>query len=304
MRMRYLYFLIAIVFVSCQANKNEREAKNENYDLEKVNVGEVKVFADYNSKYLLEQLGSVYSAHFPKAFLNVSYREDTHVMDAIYADSVRLIVLMRECSSGELSKLKSLYQAKPLQYTFAYDAIALVRDAANTDTILDSLQLNKWLINGSDVFVGTKEHAGMFSHLLRQKGVTEGNRSLNIVNSIDDLQAYLKLHPQSVGILPFSLVSDQYNPTAKDITSKFSWLEIKGTSGQAIYPSQSTIYTKEWPFVIPYTILYCNLPSEKGVGFVKFVHTRQAAKLIVKSGLIPFSMPERSVKVEDQSFEL
>lgn len=297
-------FILCALMLSCESQRKEREAIRINYDLDNVNIGEVKIFADNNSKYLLEQLGSVYSAHFPKAYINVEYRDDSRVMDAINADSVRLIVLMRECTPGELGKLKSLYQAKPLQYTFAYDAIALVRDAASTDTILDSLQLNSWLKESNDVFVGTKEHVGMFSHLLRQKGITEGNRNLNIVNSIDDLQTYLKLHPKSIGILPFSLVSDQYNPVAKDITSKFRWLEIRGKSGKPVYPSQSTIYTKEWPFVIPYTILYCNLPSEKGVGFVKFIHTRQASKLIVKSGLIPFAMPERNVKIEDQSFEL
>lgn len=301
---RILSILSSVFIWGCNSSPDKNVSKTAIYDLEKVNIGEVRIFADQNSKSLLEQLGAVYSAHFPKAFLSVEYRTDAEVMDAIYDDSVRLIVLMRTCSEGELSKLNRLYQAKPLQYTFAYDAISLVRDVTSTDTLIDSLQLDKWLSASEDIFVSTVEHAGIFQLLLRQNGVTDGTRSLKLVKDIDELQKFLKQHSNYIGVLPFSLVSDQYNPAVLEITSKFRWLGIKGKNGDEIYPSQSTIYTKEWPLVIPYTILYSKLSSEKGVGFVKFIHTRQASKLILKSGLIPVNMPERSIQVEDQSFEL
>lgn len=299
-------FLIACclgLLFSCK-NNPDKKPYADSYDLDKVNVGEVKIFADYSTKSLLEQLGTVYSAHFPKASIAVEYKSDNEVMDAIYSDSVRLIVLMRECTSAEINKLKSLYQAVPLQYTFAYDAIALVKDKESEHSLIDISQLNSWIEKPSDIFVTISEHIGMFQHLLRQKGVIEGNRNLKVVKDLDELKTYLKLNPESIGVLPFSLVSDQYNPKAKEIAAKFRWIGIKDEKGEEVFPSQSTIYTKEWPLVLPYTVLYTKLRDEEGVGFVKFIHTRQASKLILKAGLIPFSMPERSIKVEGQSFDL
>lgn len=302
---RIAVVLLAIFnILGCQSESDKSKAKTSNYDLENVNTGEVRIYADDNAKSLLEQLGKVYTAHFPKAHISVEYRPDEKVMDAIYHDSVRLIVLMRECTSGEMGRLKSLYQAKPLQYTFAYDAIALVRDAASTDTLIDSTQLNSWIQKAEDIFVATKDHVGMFQLLLRQKGIVDGSRQLKIVNDINELQIFLKQNPRYIGVLPFSLVSDQYHPDAQKIATLFRWIGVKGKDADDIYPSQSTIYTKEWPLILPYTILYSKLPSEKGVGFVKFIHTRQASKLILKSGLIPYNMPERSIKIEEQSFEL
>src|SRR5690606_10392830 len=100
-----------------------------------------------------------------------------------------------------------------------------------------------------------------------------------------------------------SLISNKHSSSSRDIVDRFKLLGIKNDSS-TIYPSQSSIYTKEWPLILPYNVLYCNLSLEDGVGFVKFIHTRQASKLILKAGLVPIILPERNILLEDQSFEL
>ncbi len=308
MRTTLLILLMAISFLSCKNKKGKEvfikeQSRYETYDLDKTNAGEIMLFADKNTSTLLDQLGTVFKSHFPQASLNVVYKEEAEVMDALYRDSVRLVVLLRESSVNEINRLKQIYESDPIQHTFAYDAVALVRDAASTDTLIDKLQLNQWIREKEELFVTTSDYIGIYQHFLRTNGVLEGIRNINVVKNLNELQKYLKEHPSHIGVLPFSLVSNQNNPESKDIASGFRWVGIKHGK-EEIFPSQSTIFTREWPMILPYTIMYCRLPSRKGVGFVKFVHNRQSAKLILKAGLIPYTMPQRQIQIEDQSFNL
>lgn len=303
--MRAQLLIISVFLLGIFSCKEENNiADKQDYDLDNINIKEVKLYADQYSKSLLDQLGIVYSTHFPKASVNIKYDSDADVMNAMLADSIRLVVLMREPTLYEIDQLKVLHQAKPLYYTFAYNAIALVRDHLTTDTIVDSLYLVNQLNKGQEIFVTTKEYVDLFQILLKKLDIKVAKQPLKVVNSIDELQQYLKTDNKLIGILPFSLVSDQYDPVAQEITKKFRWLGIQNSVRDTIYPSQSTIFTKEWPLVIPYSIMYCNLSSQDGVGFVKFIHTKPAMRLILKAGLIPFTMPDRDIKVEPQSFNL
>ncbi|HUH74371.1 MAG TPA: hypothetical protein VLZ75_08170 [Chitinophagales bacterium] len=302
MRVKCFIIPFLLLILSCKSESNVADKRT--YDLDHINIKEIKVHADQHAKSLLDQLGIVYSAHFPNASVNATYENDDAVMEAMLKDSIRLVVLMREPTLYEIDQLKILHQAKPLYYTFAYNAIALVKDDSNTNTVIDSLDLVSQLNQGKDVFVTTTEHVDLFQLLLKKLDIQGSKHPLKTVNTVDELQQYLKVNKDHIGILPFSLVSDQYDPEAQVLTKKFRWLGIQNSEKDTIYPSQSTIFTKEWPLVIPYSIMYCNLSSEDGVGFVKFIHTKPAMRLILKAGLIPFTMPDRDIKIEPQSFNL
>ena len=303
--MSYKIFLIPIFifcFISC--NEQNNVVDKQTYDLDNINNKEVFLYADQYSNSLLDQLGIVFHSYFKKASINVNYQNDEDVMDAMLKDSIRLVVLMRDPSEFEINELIRLHEAKPITHTFAYSAIALVKESHSTDTIIDSLQLVRQLTNAEDLFVTTKEYVDLFQLLLKKLDIKGDKHPLKIVNNVDELQLFLASNHKYIGILPFSLVSDQYDLDAKELTKKFRWLGIQNTEKDTIYPSQSTIFTKEWPLVIPYNIMYCNLSTNDGIGFVKFIHTKQAARLILKAGLIPYTLPDRDVKVEPQSFNL
>ncbi|MCO5231253.1 MAG: substrate-binding domain-containing protein [Chitinophagales bacterium] len=300
--MRLFFFLLlgSFFFTSCKTETDK--ADKSAYDLDNINVGEISLFADINTESLLSQLGKIYSVHFPKASVKANYRKDVDVMNAMLSDSTRIIVLQRECTASELEQIKVLHESKPLQYTFAYNAITLIKDKESKDSIIDSLSFAQQIVKGQEKIVTIGEYSDLYSLLLRKYGVVDGNRKLKTVRTIEELQAFLKKEPDYIGILPFSLISDIYNPVAKEIVSKFRWLGVSGKND--VFISQSSIYTQEWPFVIPYTVLYCNISSHDGVGFVKFIHTKQASKLILKAGLIPYLLPDRDIKVEPQSFNI
>ncbi|MCO5249098.1 MAG: hypothetical protein M9887_09145 [Chitinophagales bacterium] len=300
MSQRFLLFLFILpILFGCERFKEKESQRNINFDLDRINVDTVKLHADKNTEILVRQLGDVYTSSFPEAKLDITYDNDHEVKEAIYNNDSRLVIRLQAFDTDEMEYIHSVYKTKPIQHTFAYDAIALVKDKSETDTLIKYPDLQQIIQQGEDKFVSTQEHMGMFAQLLTKYGITEGKRVLKTVENIDDLQRFLNLHPEYIGLLPFSLVSNPSSQKAADIISKFNWVAIQDTLGHIIHPSQSTIYTKEWPFILPYTVTYCNLSLKKGVGFVKFIHSRPAQKLILKAGLIPYTMPERLVIIKD-----
>ena len=305
MSLKKLSFILTVLVLSGCKNFTEKENnRNVNYDLDKINVSNIKLYTDKNANILIEQLKDVYLSAFPEASMDITYTNDNDVKEAIFNNSSRLVIRLQEFDKTDLKYLNSIYQTKPIQFVFAYDAIALVKNKTESDTLISIDSLNQFILQGKDKFVSTQEHIDMFTQLLFQNKITEGSRSIKTVKDIDDLKRFLQLHPDYIGLLPFSLVSNPDDKNTEHIISKFNWIAIKDSLGHIVHPSQSTIYTKEWPLILPYTVTYCNLSLKEGVGFVKFIHSRQAQKLILKAGLIPYTMPERLVIITDQMFDL
>lgn len=297
---KILWGVVAIwAFVGCQ-NNDEKEKVNTSI-LENVNKGVFKVYAEENTAYLMEQIIDVYTSRFPEATIDIRYTEEWDVIDKMVDDSARIIVLQRELNEEELDYIRRAFDTKPIQSTFAYDAIALVRDGASENKVIPYEQFLDWMRKGENRFVTLAEYLDIYKLLIRMTGVEGKEPALEIVKSIDELRMYLAANPDKVGLLPFYLVSDQDDPKAKELAPKFSWLGFD-MGKDTIFPSQSSIFTKEWPLIKSYTFISCKISRTQGFGFVNFVHTIPMKKLIVKAGLIPYRMPERAVVIKPQEF--
>lgn len=298
--MRYTLLLFAaFLFVSCN-NTPKDETQNASI-LENINRGVFKVYAEENTQYLMNQIIQVYTHRFPEATIDITYTDDKTVMDRFLADSARIIVMQRELDEVELDKVRRAFDnTRAEQTTIAYDAIALVRPKEDAQKVYSLEQVKSWVKAGNTTLVTVKAHLDAYKHLLYILDVKEGFANIEVVENLEELQKYLSLQPEKVGLLPFYLVSDQDDDAAKAVAQMFSRPGIayahEGRT-DTVFPSQSTIFTKEWPLIKTFTIISCKIGRMQGFGFINFCHTRQIKKLIVKSGLIPYRMPERVVEV-------
>jgi phosphate transport system substrate-binding protein len=299
--MKNILWCIAVIGTLSGCQSNNKEEKVNTSILENVNKGVFKVYAEENTAYLMEQIIEVYTSRFPEATIDIRYAEEWDVIDKMVDDSARIIVLQRELNEEELDYIRRAFDTKPIQSTFAYDAIALVRDRAAEQKVIPYDQFLGWMQRGEHRFVTLAEHLDIYKLLIRMTGVEGKEPALEIVKSMDDLKNYLAANPDKVGLLPFFLVSDQDDPKAKELAAKFSWLGFE-MEKDTIFPSQSTIFTKEWPLIKSYTFISCKISRTQGFGFVNFVHSIPMKKLIVKAGLIPYRMPERAVVIKPQEF--
>jgi phosphate transport system substrate-binding protein len=289
------------VLISCHP-LSDRDTEKNTAILENINKGNFKVYAEKHTDYLFNQIIDVYESSFPEAKVDVRYMEEKAVLNALLMDSVRIILLQRELLPQELDKIQKAFDTKPIQSNFAYDAIVLAsgRNASPQTIPLDVLK--QLIETGSERIVSLEEYAHLYALLMRMLEIKSSKKALSTVANLEDLKTLLEKDTSRLALLPFSLVSDEDDPKAKAVRKMFSWAGITSKNGgktDTVFPSQSSIFTNEWPLVKPYNILYCNVARKDGYGVVQFVHNRQTAKLILKAGLVPSVMPERKVQIQD-----
>lgn len=300
--MKKIYFSAIVLWLMAACQPSIRKDSVENTSiLENINRGTFKVYADKNSAYLLNQLSDVFTGNFPEARIYATYLEERDVIDAILKDSVRIILLQRELGEKDLEKIQKVYDTKPIQSTFAYDAVVLAKGAGQKGIVLDYVKLQENLKKGGQSFVTLDAYTNLYVLVLRMLGVQSGDKSISTVSSLEELAKVLDKDSSKTAILPFALVSDEDDPAAKDVRKMFSWpglSMVQEGKADTIYPSQSSIFTKEWPLVKTYTFLYCNVERKNGYGFVQFAHSTKAAKMILKAGLVPYKMPDRRIQLD------
>jgi phosphate transport system substrate-binding protein len=300
--MKGIYYILAILLTlsACQPSIRKDSVENTSI-LENINRGTFRVYADKNSEFLLKQLSDVFTGNFPEARIEATYLEEKDVIDAILKDSVRIILLQRELGEKDLEKIREVHDTKPIQSTFAYDAVVLAKGAGQKGSVLNYTQLQESLKKGGQSFVTLDTYTNLYVLVLRMLGVQSGDKSIATVSSLEELAMVLEKDPSKTALLPFALVSDEDDLFAKDVRKMFSWpglaISNEGKT-DTIYPSQSSIFTKEWPLVKTYTFLYCNVERKNGYGFVQFAHSTKAAKMILKAGLVPYKMPDRRIQLD------
>jgi phosphate transport system substrate-binding protein len=298
--MRTFLFLSVLLFAACQS-QNEKLKLNTSI-LENVNRGTFKLYADSNTAYILNQVKDCYRASFPEANLDIHYTHSDDAYQAVLKDSARLLVLDRMLTKNEWQDLYVAYQTRPLEHVFAYDAIALVKPKQEGHTVLNWEQFKNSVKSGSSKFITLKIYEELVQQMAKIAGVTSGGMNIKVAANVSELDAFLKTDNSYLGVLPFSLVSDQDSPSARELAKIFHWqgfeIKIEGKI-DTIFPSQSTIRTEEYPLIKPYNIIACEVTREKGIGLINFCFKREIGKLVLKAGLIPKVMPERAILLQE-----
>lgn len=296
--MRSLWGIMLLFMMAC----NTQEPKLNTSILENVNKGTFKIYADSNTAYILNQVKDTYRASFPEADLDIRYTTGANAYQNVLADSARLLVLDRMLTKQEWQDLYVAYQTRPLEHVFAYDAISLVKPKIQGQTTLNWENFKSTVQKGEGKFITLKAYEGLIQQMVKLTGVTSGAIDIKVAANVTELDAFLKTEKSYLGVLPFSLVSDQDSKFARELASKFYWqgfeMTIEGRL-DTIFPSQSTIRTEEYPLIKPYNIIACAVTREKGIGLINFCFKREIGKTILKAGLIPKNMPERAILLQD-----
>ena len=297
--MKGFLYLTLFSLLACNTKK---EPELNTSILENVNKGTFKIYADSNTAYVLNQVKDCYRASFPEADLDIAYTTGENAYQNVLKDSARLLVLDRMLTKNEWQDLYVAYQTRPLEHVFAYDAIALVKSKKDGQTVLNWEQFKSSVKNGSSKFITLKIYEGLVQQMAKLAGVTSGGMNIKVANNVSELDAFLKTDKSYLGVLPFSLVSDQDSKSAQELATLFHWqgfeIMLEGKK-DTIYPSQSTIRTVEYPLIKPYNIIACAVTREKGIGLINFCFKREIGKMVLKAGLIPKIMPDRAILLQE-----
>jgi phosphate transport system substrate-binding protein len=249
---------------------------------------------------------------YVNAKITARYKPEAEVLDDFMNDSVRTIVLTRDLTKAEKD---FLLQTKFIARTtkVAHDALALIVNKANTDTLLLDIQfadifrgkITSWKqINAGSpdktinvVFDNNKSGNVRY---FREKFGLSGNFPSNCfaVNNNEEVINYVKNNPSALGIVSVNWISDTQDSVSEKFLNDIRVVEVGTNTLNYCKPYQGYIAEDSYPFCRDVFMISRETFSGLGTGFASFVAGDQGQRIILKSGLVPATMPIRLIEIK------
>lgn len=295
-----LLLFFGMVFQACKdVSKNTREP-------ETFTSGKAVFIADESFAPILDQELYVFKAIYPDANPSIIYKPENLAFNMFINDSIRVAILARELTATELKILSSRKLAPEIN-RFAIDAVTLIVHKDALDTAMSVTEVKK-MLNGEIKADKNIVFDNPNSSIVRYLKTFSGNEKLQQKNifalkSNVEVIKYVSEHPQAIGIIGFSWLVEP----DKDYAEAIKKIKIVGirddgskTDSDVFFkPSQSTLALNQYPLNRSLYILNSSGKVGLGTGFASFMASARGQRIILKSGLLPDSLPPREINIKN-----
>jgi phosphate transport system substrate-binding protein len=279
--------------------------------------GNIRIIADESFKPLIDAEVYTFTQLYGNARIKAIYKPEVDVINDFMRDSVKVIVTTRKLTEDQIQYLRDS-QIIARTVTFAYDALALVTNRQNKDTLMKYKTVK-------DIFMGEVSYwkeVNPKSKLGEIKVVFDNTKSGSIryfkelfdirtalpynfyaLNSNAEVIDYVSRNPDALGIISTNWISDKDDSLSRSYLAKVNRLAISQpltNVGTYYRPDQGWIFTKDYPFTREVYLISRETFKGLGSGFIQWATAEQGAKIVLKMGLVPATMPIRIVQVKKE----
>jgi phosphate transport system substrate-binding protein len=298
------------ILISCKS-RGQKEI------LDTPTSGNIKISVDESFQPLIDTEVYTFTSLYQRAQIKAEYKPEFDVVSDFMNDSVKVMVTSRKLSDNQVQYLRDkLTIARTI--TFAYDALALITNKENLDTLVTynnvkdifKAQVKNW--KGIDA----KSKLGKINVIFDSnksgniryfKGLFEISDSLGgnffAVNSNPEVIDFVSRNPDAMGIISVNWISDKDDPVSRSFLKKVNVLAISQefiNDGSYYRPYPGSIANRSYPFVREVYLITRETYKGLGSGFIQFATAQQGQTIVLKSGLVPATMPVRLVQVRKE----
>ncbi len=305
----YIYIGFLVILPSCVGGGNAGS--------ETPTSGNIKILADESFRPLIETEVNTFTGLYPYAHITPLYKPEVDVVNYFMNDSARVMVTSRKLSDDQIKYLRdTLIIARTT--TFAYDAVALVINKDNPDSLLkyDEIKdiftgkITKWNeINrnsnlGTIRFIFDNTKSGNIRYF-KEKFEYDDPFTDNFYAMHSNLEVinFVQNNKDAIGIISVNWISDMDDSTSRTFINKVKVVAVtQPYLDQNTYykPDQGFIYDKSYPFVREVYLISRESFSGLGSGFIQWACAEQGQRIVLKSGLVPATMPIRLVQIKQE----
>ncbi|HLN21013.1 MAG TPA: substrate-binding domain-containing protein [Bacteroidales bacterium] len=305
----FIYPVIGVMFLFVSCNSMGKKATNET-----PTRGNIRISVDESFKPIVESTIFTFTHLYPSAKITAQYKPEFDVIDDFMTDSVKVIVTSKKLTDYQIQYLRDT-QIIARTTTYAYDALALVSNNVNKDTLLKyntirdifNGSINKWdQINpknkiGDIRVIFDNNKSGNVRYFKELFDVDSLGKNFFAVNSNAEVIDFVSRNPDALGIVSVNWISDKDDSTAMSFMSRVNVIAVSHQfieDGSYYLPQQGFIYDKSYPFVREVYLISRETFPGLGSGFINWACAEQGQRIVLKSGLVPATMPIRLVQVK------
>jgi len=276
--------------------------------------GNIKILADESFQPLIETEVFTFTHLYKNARITPLYKPEYDVINDFMKDSVKVIVTSKKLTDYQIQSLRdTLIIARTT--TYAYDALALITNRENHDTLIKYNTVK-------DIFQGKIKNWNEINEKSKSGNIRvifDNNKSGNIryfkelfeikdtlgknffaVNNNAEVINFVAKNPDALGIISVNWISDKDDSLTMSFIKKVNVIAVSQqyiNDGNYYRPHQGFIYDKSYPFVREIYLISRETFSGLGSGFINWATAEQGQRVVLKSGLVPATMPIRLVQI-------
>jgi phosphate transport system substrate-binding protein len=306
--------VLAVAFVAVLPACKNKGAK---VPAETPTSGSIRIEADESFKPIVDAEVSTFTSLYELAHIEPIYKPEKELIADFLNDSIQVVV-SSWTPTDEQKKILLDAQTVVRTTLVAYDALAIVLNKGNKDSLLtyDNVkdiftgkitewnQLNTHSKLGKINIIFDNIHSGNIRYFSEKFNLPQQlPPNFYAVNSNAEVVNYVAKNPGAFGIVSVNWISDTDDSTSVNLSNRVKIAAISQPyfdKDSYYLPVQGSIYQKTYPFVREVNINSRETFYGLGSGFISFVAGEKGQRIILKSGLVPATMPIRIVDVKKE----
>ncbi|MBC9930824.1 substrate-binding domain-containing protein [Chitinophaga qingshengii] len=273
------------LLAACGPNPNAKK-------LDTGTEGEIKISVDETYKPLLDSEIKVFESLYPKAHIIPTYKPEAECFKDLLNDSARMVIVTRDFNAAERDYFKKI-KITPQSLLLAWDALALVVNHANPDSVLNMDQVRS-IMDGTNkdrkwqlVF----DNANSSTVRYIQDSINKGKplpASTMAAKTNPEVIDYVAKNKDAIGVIGVSWISDPSDSLALAFTNKVSIVKLRADNGSDfVLPYQAYIGIGSYPLKRGFYFCLKEPYHGLGSGFATFLGSYEGQLVIKQFRLFP-----------------
>lgn len=282
------------LLVSCKKESVEPTGEmNEAYDR-----GTVEMYVESSVYPIVEDINQIFKTYYNDADIKLRMLSQNEILNAVYKDSNRLAVMPKTFSAKELESFKG--RVVPKITPIAKDAVLFVTQKSATDTLInynDVIAVFKGTKKSDKIFVFHDANSNIVANIKKEAGVNELSENVYYAKTVEEIVAYINKNKNAVGVVGINWMLQPDEKIKQSITQLRSMLVYNDSLKKYFAPSQSTIADNTYPLIRTINIIDVQGKVGLGTGFASFAASDKGQRIVLKSGLMPVTLPKREINI-------
>ncbi len=294
---RYLMYLVGIgLLISSCTNAPSKEE-------ETVVTGRTIMLVDDTFEPIIEDQLAVFESSYKHAEITLINAPENKVFHLLLSDSAKVAIVTRELTEEE----NNFFIAKniiPKTRKFATDAVALIAHKSNPDSVIsveEIIRILKGDSQESNALVFDNPNSSTVRYLKALANIDSlPSQGVYALKSNQEVIEYVYNNPKAIGVIGVNWLAQPSAELAPLVQQLIALkVKVKDSGREAYKPTQSNLALGLYPLARDLYLINCQGTYGLGLGFSAFLAGERGQRLILKSGLLPDSIPSRELIIRN-----
>ncbi len=290
-KLSIIFISAALLFSSCSSTPSKES--------ETVISGNTTILVDETFEPIIEDQLKIFESTYKRAEIKLINAPENRVFHLLLTDSARVAVVSRPLTEEE-NKVFTSKNIFPKTQKFATDAVTFITHQSNPDSVISVEEIIQILRGNSTMsksLVFDNPNSSTVRYLKELAGIDSlPSKGVYALSSNEAIIEHVFNNPKAVGVIGLNWLA-QPSKQQELLVAELIALKVKekNADNEAYKPTQSNLALGLYPLARDLYLINCQGTYGLGLGFSAFLAGERGQRLILKSGLLPDSLPSREL---------